>query len=158
MAANQILTGIQRVADGATITARGGKVGEAMVSQLNPRYYENVYRGKVFTATAIGIAANVIYTTAAGTGGPLIWNPPGSGVNVVMLKIGFQVTTASTVVGMAGITTGIGQILVPGSTTAIDAAVKNSLIGAGNTSAVNVYRIGTPTNAGTGFFRLCAVN
>src|SRR5882762_2202380 len=116
MAVNQVLTGLQSVADGVVVTARGGRGGEQIVSQLNPRYHEHVYRGKVFFATAIGIAANVIYSTAAGTGGPLIWNPPGSGVNVALLKVSFQVTTASTVVGMAGVTTGIGQILIPGST------------------------------------------
>ena len=84
MALNQILVGASRYTDGTTSTARGDKDGAAMVTQMNPRYYENVYRGRVFTATAIGIAANVIYSTAAGTGGPLIWNPPGSGVSTTM--------------------------------------------------------------------------
>jgi hypothetical protein len=158
MAQNQVTTGPVRFSDGTTgAVARGGRDGEQMMSQMNARYYEQAYRGRLFTACAIGIAANVIYSTAAGTGGPLIWNPPGSGVNVVLLKVGFNVTTASTVVGTAGVTGNTGQILVPGSVTAIDGPVKNTLVG-GVASAVNVYRIGTPTNAGGFIMPLFAVN
>lgn len=150
MAATQLIVGAQRAADNQTIMARAGKDGEAMVSQMNGRYYEAAYRGRIYCATAF-VAANVIYSTATSTGGPLIWNPPGSGVNVVLLKIGFGVSVASTATAAIGVTGAGGQLLIPASTTAADSVVTNTLIGNGPPSQVQAFRKGNPTNAGTFF-------
>ena len=102
---------------------------------------------QVFAATAI-VTAPVIFSTAAGTGGPLLWN---GSVNVIarILKVGFAVTTASTVAGALGFTGATGQTAAPGTTTAID-SVTNCYIG-GVKPSCTTYKIGTPTNAGTFF-------
>jgi len=98
-------------------------------------------------ATAI-VTAPVVFTTAAGTGGPLIWN--GSTNKLVsVLKVGYGVTTVSTVAAALGLTGNTGQTSAPTSTTAIDSRA-NLYLG-GPASAATPYRVGTPTNAG-GFF------
>ncbi len=111
-------------------------------------YYGDASLGKrLYAATAI-VTAPVIFSTAAGTGGPLLWN---GSVNVFarILKVGFAVSTVSTVAGALGFTGATGQAAAPGSTTAID-STSNLFIG-GVKSSCTVYRVGTPTNAGTFF-------
>lgn len=149
MALSQLLTGPQRASDAATIQQRGGKDGEGMVSELNARYYENAYRGRIYTCTAF-VATPVIFSTAAGTGGPVLWNPPGSGVNIVLLKVGYGTTVAGGTACAIGVTGAGGQVLAPTATSAIDVAVKNMLVG-GPVSQIVAYEIGTPINAGTFF-------
>lgn len=144
---NEIVVGPQTVSDTTTTKARGGNRGEAMVSELQGKYYELCRRGELFQAHAI-VTAPVIYTTAAGTGGPLIWNGS-TNKNVVLLAVSLGVTTVTTVAAALGITGNSGQATAPGTTTAIDSN-RNLLIG-GALPVSTAYRIGTPTNAGNFF-------
>ena len=130
---------------GATPTAAAGNQNETLVSELHGRYYTQAYRGNLFVAQAI-VTAPVIYSTAAGTGGPLIWNPPGSGVNVIPVACGFGVTVVTTVAAALGLTGNTGQTLAPSSATAIDG--RSSAVIGSATSKSTPYRIGTVTNAG----------
>lgn len=141
--------GPQTVGDGTGLQPfRQARLGELVVSELNGRYYEQVSRGRVFMAQAT-VTAPVIYTTAAGTGGPLVWNPPTSGVNLAVLAVTCGITVVTTVAAALGLTGNTGQTSAPTSTTAIDSR-SNCLIG-GAASNSTPYRVGTPTNAG-GFF------
>ena len=119
------------------------------VSSVHGSYYEACLRGNLFVAQAI-VTAPVIYTTAAGTGGPLIWNgsgrTPGATVNVNVLAIGWGVTTVTTVAAALGWTGGTEQTAAPTTTTAIDGG-RNLFLG-GAASRATAYRIGTVTNAG----------
>ncbi len=110
-------------------------------------YGDASLRKQIFCAYAI-VTAPVIYSTAAGTGGPLLWN---GSVNVWarILKVGFAVSTASAAAGALGLTGASGQTAAPSSTTAID-SVANLYIG-GPGPSCTPYRIGTTTNAGTFF-------
>lgn len=144
---NEILVGPQTLGDSVKTTARGGRTGEQIVSELQGRYYENVVRGNVFQAHAI-VTAPVIYTTAAGTGGPLLWNNTTTH-NAVLLAVSCGISTVTTVAAILGITGNSGQTAAPGSTTAIDSN-KNCLIG-GPATKMNLYRVGTPTSAGNFF-------
>lgn len=143
---NQVLG--QQAADGGVVPSRAGRLGDLIVSELNGRYYEQVSRGRTFGAFAI-VTAPVIFSTAAGTGGPLVWNPATSGVNVAVLAITCGITVVTTVAAALGLTGNTGQTSAPTSTTAIDQRT-NCLIG-GAASVSTPYRIGTPANAG-GFF------
>ena len=91
------------------------------------------------------VTAPVIYTTAAGTGGPLLWN--GSN-NVVanILAIGWGLSVVTTVATQLGFTGGTGQPNAPSSTTAADGRA-NLYLG-GGASAVTPYRVGTVALAG----------
>lgn len=143
--------GPQIASDGSVIGTRAGRLGDSIVSELNGRYYEQASRGRLFLATAI-VTAPVIFSTAAGTGGPLIWNPPTSGVNVSVLAVTCGITVVTTVAAALGLTGNTGQTSAPASTTAIDSR-QAALIG-GQSSVSTPYRVGTPTNAGGFFFPL----
>jgi hypothetical protein len=108
-----------------------------------------------YMARAI-VTAPVIFSTAAGTGGPLLWNPgatltaPNKAV-ARLLKIGCAVTTASTVAGSLGLTGGFQGTTAPSSTTTIDSSANMTIGDVGHPSQVNVYRVGTPAAAGSWF-------
>lgn len=133
------------VGDGAP----GGIINELLVSQALGRYSTLAKSGRIFSAHAI-LTAPVIWSTAAGTGGPLLWNRPNSARDLHILAAAIATPVVTTVAGAIGITGNGGQTAAPGSTTAID-STGNLLIGGGNSTA-QAYRLGTPTNAG-GFFQ-----
>lgn len=116
-------------------------------------YYAASRTGNVFCAQAI-VTAPVIYSTAAGTGGPLLWNgtTTANGVNAVILGVTCSITTVSTVAASFGITGNSGQTAAPTSTTAIDSVACLRIGSQG--PACNTYRIGTVTNAGNFFLPL----
>lgn len=128
--------------------APGGLANEFVISELLGRYSNLVKLGVVYSAYAT-LTAPVIFTTAAGTGGPLIWNPPSSGVDAHILAAGFSTSVVTTVAGGVGLTGNAGQAVAPTTTTAIDAS-GNMLIGGGN-SKCTAYRVGTPIAAGNRF-------
>ena len=135
----QLGGGVQDIT--ASLDAQGG----ILVSELHGKYAALSKAGRLFFAQAI-VAAPVIYSTAAGTGGPLLWNPPGSGVNAQLIAVGLGVTVVSTVAAALGITGGTGQNVVPTTTTAIDGS-GNCYFG-GAAAKVSSFRIGTVTTAG----------
>lgn len=141
------IVGPQTLADGAQRAFRQGRGGEQIVAELGGRYQELVSRGEVFAARAV-VTAPVIFTTAAGTGGPLLWNGSNDKV-AVLLGATVGLTVVTTVAAALGITGGSGQTTAPGSTTAIDSHF-NCRIG-GGLGSVNAYRVGTPTAAGSFF-------
>lgn len=147
MATIQGQVGQQTLADGAQTTIRQGRTGELNTSDTHGQLYEASARGNLFFAHAI-VTAPVIYTTAAATGGPLIWNGS-TNKNVSILKVGIGVTVVTTVAAALGLTGNSGQTSAPSSTTAVD-STGNMFIG-GPASAANAYRIGTVTNAGNRF-------
>lgn len=146
--------GVQANSDGVQQVVRAGKTGELLVSEFQGRYYENAYRKNLFTATAI-VTAPVIFSTAAGTGGPLLWN--GSvGINAVLIAIGFGQTVSSTVAAAIGLTGGVAQPSAPTATTAIDSKTNNFIGGAA--SQATAFRVGTPAVAGLFFIPFADVD
>lgn len=143
----QLKVGEQSAAASSTPTARGGRNAESIVQDLHGRYSETSRLGHLFVAHAT-LTAPVIFSTAAGTGGPLIWNGS-TAYNVNILKIGYSVSVVSTVAGSLGLTGGTGQTSAPSSTTAIDGS-RCTLLGGAASNATS-YRIGTVTNAGNFF-------
>lgn len=149
--------GASSVTDGSAGKLRLGNKRELVTTLAHGKYAEASLRGKVFLAHAI-VTAPVIYSTATGTGGPLLWNGTsgGAAVNASILAVGIGVTTVTTVAAAFGMTGAGGQVSAPGTTTAIDSR-SNALIG-GTTSGCTPYRIGTPTNAGTFFMPFGALH
>lgn len=154
MATAQGQVGPQVVSDGATPVVRVGRDAQTITGDAHGRLTEASTRGNLFSAHAI-VTAPVIYTTAAGTGGPLIWNGTANKV-INILKVGYCVTTASTVSGALGFTGNTGQTAAPSSTTAIDSRANLFLGGAASGSTP--YRVGTVTSAGNFFVPFAQVH
>lgn len=78
--------------DGVGQGGRQGQTNEWIMQQLHGRYYEQNVRGKVFSdgiATVVAItAATYNIATLGATATPIagVYNPPGSGVNAVLLN------------------------------------------------------------------------
>ena len=95
------------VPDGSPVTMLGGRQGEGIVTELHGKYYAQTYRGKAWNLTLTATAAIPLFATNA-TPTFFIWNPTGSGVNVVLTRytVGFSAGT-----GVAG---AIGYAFVTG--------------------------------------------
>ena len=106
--------GVQQQADGAINTIRTGKGGETMVSELNGRYYELAYRGKLFQASLQ--AAVALSTLSATCTGLILFNPYGSTVNLVLLDICVALATAPAGISnihLEAVTTPVPSVAAP---------------------------------------------
>lgn len=98
---NEFVVGPTVNADGVTCNARGGRTGEAIMSELHGRFFEQAFRGALFSigSSTTALSANTISLTATTTPIVGVYNPITSGVNLVILQAGLQqsVLTASSV-------------------------------------------------------------
>lgn len=132
-------SGQQQNSDGTAFNARGGKQGELVVSQLQPRYFEQTRLGNAF-----GITGGLTTTTAAGAAtftGLAVGNPSTSGKNLVLTKCFVSQGAALTA------ETEIGIMYGPGSITASLTTVFNRKSGgdASITTATAGQTITAPT-------------
>ncbi len=127
------------LSDGVVTTRpRMGNFGELMTSRLNASFYEHVLRGNAFVYSTPAAGAALVAPTT--TNAPMLWNPAGSGKNLVLHKIefGYVGTTWSpghigyAVITNAGSQIGTGAPIV--SLTQV--AGVNLLVGAGNASVM----------------------
>jgi len=93
------------IGPGTTPNLRLGQMADQVVSQLQGRFYENAYRGNLYSGAMIAptvLSANTITLVAATT--PLIglWNPLTSPVNLVVLQASLQITSAPNSAGITG--------------------------------------------------------
>lgn len=101
--------GQQTLSDGAVgARLRQGKSAETIVQELHGRFYEQNYRGAVFSG-GMGVTSisNATFTTGgiAATTTPIagVWNPSTSTINVVILQAILNVVvTAATATGCGG--------------------------------------------------------
>jgi hypothetical protein len=88
MPINQNVVGpIAAATANAVVNTRAGQLGDVIVSDLHPRYYETNYRNNVFLLSVSTAAAVTAFAGgAAGTPMICLFNPAGSGRNAVILK------------------------------------------------------------------------
>lgn len=77
--------GEQSVSDVTPFNARGGKTGELIASNLHGFYYEQTYRGRLYSC-ANQAAVTTTSTLATTFTGLAIANPTGSGYNLVVQR------------------------------------------------------------------------
>lgn len=137
----QGVAGIQNNADGSiSVAVRAGKQGELSVSELHGRYYEQTYRGNVFSVCTQGTGVTTTAALATTFTGLAVGNPVGSGVNLVLNKF----TCAEFAVGAAatiGIMGGAGSItasLTPQSRIIGGGAASKAVATAGQTISTPV--------------------
>ncbi len=132
-----------------------------LVQQLHGSNLAAALAGQVFsqTTTPEGLALPVYNATALGTGaicGLPIWNPPGSGVNVVLIRFATAKASGVSAFMAQGMVyrANVGSDLAGSSQiTAFAATVpKNAILGGGNTTKVKSSNAGacTVTAAGAG--------
>lgn len=85
MSQAQIVSGVQSNSDSTLFTPRGGRQGDAIVSELHGRYYEQTYRGNCFSASIQSVATTTVGLATTYTG-LCVSNPVGSGYNLVLNK------------------------------------------------------------------------
>jgi hypothetical protein len=99
----RIQVGPQTLADGTEQTARGERSGAVVVQELHGRFYEQTFRGGLFSAGSgvTALSANTISLTSSTTPIVGVYNPSTSTVNLVILQIAAQVyaNTLTTPVG-----------------------------------------------------------
>jgi len=109
--------GPQQIADGTLGTATLGRHGELQVQPVKGKYVEAALRGRLCFSYCAARATSIPATAQIGN---IVWNPPGSGVNLAFYKWSaqIQVTSATTL----GVTFGYSaQASLPTTATASDA-------------------------------------
>lgn len=100
--------GPQTVGDGTSPVARMGKSAELVIQQLHGRYFEQMYRGNIYSAAnqsaqAISAALATTYT------GILLYNPVGSGKILVPLKLKYALSVAPAAIATIGLLAGFSN-------------------------------------------------
>ena len=124
---------------------RSGNTGEMLIGHAHGKYYEAALRGKLHYSYCAAIAMSASNTTALGN---IVWNPPGSGVNLALGKYDLAniVTDANALEFLLGYSV---QSTVPGSTTAaVTGPCKLGPV-ATPTSLAKAYSAATITTAAT---------
>lgn len=129
--------------DGSQVPIRLGHTGESVVQQLHGRYAETMMRGAVYSAAnqaaqAVSVALSTTYT------GLMLYNPLGSGVILVPLKVKYALSVAPAAIATLGLISGV-QTSAPTGLTAL--TVRSNQIGnatSGKGLAYSAATIATP--------------
>lgn len=126
--------GPARYGDDMEAAPRMGNQGEVITGNLNPRYYEQTMRGNAFMySAAIG---GTVLAAFATTSAPFIWNPIGSGRNLIITKVAVGLdATGTTAAGhvVYGVQSNLGGNVGTGApvVSGTFVAATNLLIGSG---------------------------
>lgn len=133
---NQGATGKQV---GSSVTVSLGEYGEQLASELQARYYENTYRGQKFSALYPSAALAV----AAAASQFILFNPAGSGKNLVLVDAYVAFTALTAVASGTDIVIGGVQVSSNPGTVGTAITPANTFIGNGNASVAKAYNTAT---------------
>lgn len=129
---NQGISGPQIISDGQLATARMGKGGEQMASELRPRYFEDVYRGNTFYVASQAVATSTVGLATTYTG-LCLSNPIASQKNLVLISASMMQSVIQSVqVEAYGLAFGFNKTTNVTHTAAV--TTQSALIGSGITS------------------------
>lgn len=133
---------------GQNLTAGFGEYSEVLVTELQPRYYENTYRGQKYTATTalggVATAATQLFSTAIATFTPIlaIYNPLTSAVNLVVDHVWCGLSAAplatATQTGAYVLVCGAGQTITNAQSAT---PVNNKTLKASGSQAIGVTNV-----------------
>lgn len=121
--------------DGTTVSQdRFGRLGDKLLSELNPRYYEQASRGNLFLAASQAVATTTVGLATTYTG-LCLSNPLGSGKNLALMlaAIAQSVIQATQVEGYLLAT---GSSATTNVTHTTPGTVQTALVGAAANNAV----------------------
>lgn len=140
----QVQVGRQAAADGSKPTARGARDASLVVTLAGSKYYQIVKDGLVFVAqTAVtGVApGTAIGTTAAAA----LYNPAGSGKDVVILSASMGYVSGT--LGAGVVSWCLNTNLVAAASTGTAMVTRNALAGSAATAAASALTTATlPAN------------
>lgn len=153
----ELQVGPQAPTDGLKVVARGGRLGELIISQLRARYTEQTVRGNMFSVCTQPTSVTTTAALATTFTGLAVGNPAGSGVNLVLNKFSaaqFAVGVAGTV-GIMGGAGAVAASLTPQSRLIGGGAVSKATASAGATIStplliVTVGSVGSVATTGYG--------
>lgn len=137
MPATQLNVGVQNQSDGAQlIIPRAGRQGDQIVSELHGRYYEQSYRGNMFSAANQAVVTTTVGLATTYTG-LCLSNPRNSKVNLALNKCSWMqsVLQATQIEGFA-LALGFNKTTDVVHTAAV--APSSNLVGSGLTPQANV--------------------
>lgn len=116
---------------GTNPALRLGNMGDAVVSELEPRYYEATYRGMAFSGANQALVGTAIATglTATYTGGLVLSNTFGNPVNVVLTKVAYGAALVQTNASVIGLMVGQSSTALAGTVTSVTPT--SDLVGSG---------------------------
>ena len=145
------------LADGTPNSVRLNRVGALVTAPVHGKYTETALRHRMFFSYCAARATSIPATAQIGN---IIWNPPGSGVNLAMgpWTCQIQVTSATTL----GITFGYSvQPIQPTTTTVADASgctfLTGSMVGQARAFAIATI-VTAPTPVMNLFHNTAAIN
>lgn len=96
--------------DGTLNTFRQGREGDLVVQEGHARYQEGCVRGQIFSSAVASVAPG----TALGTTPPFVlWNPPSSGKNLVVITTSLGYVSGTLGAGFIAYAAVISQLTVP---------------------------------------------
>lgn len=139
----EVKIGPRVLADGAQVEQRGDKSAALVVADGHGRYQEPVYRQRVWTA-----AGQAAVSLGAGLSATSVWslyNPIGSGVNLVLLEFTFAFSAAPAAAAVVFLTIpGTTGQATPTGLTLLATPWSNALVGSAFQSSVaRVYTAAT---------------
>lgn len=82
-------------ADASNLPVLQGKQSEMIVSELHGKYYTQNYRGNVYYAANAAAGGTIAVYSATSFTGLALWNPAGSGKNLVLIRATLALSTAA---------------------------------------------------------------
>ena len=127
----EVRAGQTLLSDGTIAPARSPRTGGIAIGDVQGRYYEQTFRGNVFslilTATTTNISAgNLLNAAAAASTQFALWNPAGSGKNLGLLK--FAAWVISGTAGVPALFHG-GAAVAPSIATSVVTPIQCNNIG-----------------------------
>lgn len=127
--------GQSNIADGSVVELRLTRTGGAAVANAHARYWDAVVRGNVFlaaqqSASALGTALTATAVTLT------LWNPPGSGRNLVLMRTTLAIPVATTAGQVVYAVNGTVGQAAPTATTDLASGIQNALVGGAGASPV----------------------
>lgn len=128
-------------ADGSNPIVSMGKYGEILCSEVHGKYYNHNYRGKLFSASQA--IAGVAITTVGTTAGFAVFNPIGSGVNMVLVRfeVWFQIDPVTPIVG--GYSLYSNNTLQAAGVTGTALTVQSGFLGGGGVNKCTAFTTAT---------------
>lgn len=128
MAINQNQVGPLVVQNGSTVNQRGGRTGETVVGDAHGHFQEAVLAGNVFIgANLLGTAVTTQAGLSATTPALTLYNPVGSGKNLVLWKVGIGVNAAPAAAVIFSVAYNLASAAAPTLTTL--GTVTNAILG-----------------------------